>query len=117
APIVAKPVRGRKDLKDGRYELAPQSTLFSGRVLVPAGALLFCAVYLISHAVPRPASAEYDIDAFVQLPLSYEGRVQPFDSLARNALKVLRGRESAVLIETKDGKKVEIPIKPGPWLL
>ena len=51
------------------------------------------------------------------MPLSYEGRVQPFDSLARNALKVLRGRESALLVEKKNGEDVETTIKPVPWLL
>ncbi|HEY7120295.1 MAG TPA: cytochrome c biogenesis protein CcsA [Tepidisphaeraceae bacterium] len=110
--------KGKRKIEDGRYELAPQSGgFFSARFLVPAGVLAFCLIYVLGHASPRPLSKTYDLDTFAKLPLSYEGRVQPYDSLARNALKVLRGRESALLIEEKNGEKEETKIQPVPWLL
>lgn len=117
-PPLAKPARGKREAGGGKYELAPQSTFFSARMLVPLGLLVFCIFYVIAHASPRPLSADYDMDTFAKIPLSYEGRVQPMDSVARNTLKVIRGRESALLIETdKDGNKVEKAIQPVPWLL
>jgi ABC-type transport system involved in cytochrome c biogenesis permease subunit len=100
-----------------RYELAPQERFMSAAFLVPAGVLAFCLIYVAGHASPRPLSKTFDLDTFAKMPLSYEGRVQPFDSLARNALKVLRGRESAVLVEKKDGEDEETKIQPVPWLL
>lgn len=101
-----------------RYEMAPRSpSFFSATFLVPAGVLAFCLIYVVGHLAPRPLSKTYDLDTFAKMPLSYEGRVQPFDSLARNALKVLRGRESALLVEKKDGEDVETKIQPVPWLL
>jgi ABC-type transport system involved in cytochrome c biogenesis permease subunit len=102
---------------EGKYELAPQSRFRSARFLVPLGVLLFCLFYVFSHAAPRPISDKFDFETFAKLPLSYEGRVQPFDSLARNALKVLNGRETAYLPETEDGKEVETRVKPIVWLL
>jgi ABC-type transport system involved in cytochrome c biogenesis permease subunit len=117
-PPLAKAMRGRRDAGDGKYELAPQSGFFSARFLVPAGLLALCLFYAIGHAAPRALSADYDMDTFAKIPLSHEGRVQPMDSFARNALKVMRGRESALLIEKdKDNQDVEKTIQPIPWLL
>ena len=117
-PPLPKPTKGRRDEGGGRYELAPQSSFFSARFLVPAGLLGLCLFYAIGHAVPRPLSPDYDMDEFAKIPLSHEGRVQPMDSFARNALKVMRGRESALLVEkNKDNQDVEKTIQPVPWLL
>src|SRR5205814_1482598 len=33
-----------------------------------------------------------DMDAFAHLPISYEGRVMPLDSLARNSLRIISGK-------------------------
>lgn len=109
--------KGRRNLEDGRYELAPQSRFFSANFMVPAAAILFCLVYVIAHAMPHPTSKAYDLETFGRLPLLYEGRAQPFDSLARNALKILRGQESALQVEEKDHDKIETKVKPVPWLL
>jgi ABC-type glutathione transport system ATPase component len=75
----------------------------------------------------RPSSGEIrvagsridnmDSGDLAKLPISYEGRVQPFDSLARNALKLMRGGESALLVEKKDGEDVETKVQTVQWLL
>lgn len=118
APGAAAGRKGAKVVADeGRYELAPENRLSSPRFLVPAGILGLLLLYVVGHAMPRPLSPEYDLDVFAKIPVSYEGRVQPFDSIARNALKVLRGRESALKVEQKDGKEVETKVQPVPWLL
>jgi ABC-type transport system involved in cytochrome c biogenesis permease subunit len=108
-----------RTVKDGsKYELAPASSFFSAKFLVPAALLGFCIFYVLAHLSPRPISKDYDMDTFARIPVSYEGRVQPMDSLARNALKVMRGRESAVMV-TKDenGNEKETKVQPVTWLL
>jgi ABC-type transport system involved in cytochrome c biogenesis permease subunit len=117
AAAASRAVPPRSKIAEGKYELAPSKRFGSAQFLVPAGLLLFCAVYVIGHALPQPLSKQYDLDTFARMPVSYEGRVQPFDSLARNALKVLRGRESALLVETKGNEKEETKIQPVAWLL
>lgn len=104
-------------VREEKYEMAPASRFFSAAFLVPALLLGLFLVYVLSHAMVRPISKEFNLDGFAALPLSYEGRVQPFDSLARNALKVMRGRESAVAVTKKGAETVETTIKPVQWLL
>jgi ABC-type transport system involved in cytochrome c biogenesis permease subunit len=61
-----------------------------------------CAIYAMSlGAILRPVgiASKFDLDAFGALPISYEGRVQPLDSLARNSLKIVSGRETASVDE------------------
>jgi len=107
-----------KQIDDSRYELAPQGGFMTARFLVPAGLLLFCVVYVIGHISPRPVSRDFDLEAFAKMPISYEGRVQPLDSLARNALKVMRGRESALLVTKNErNEEEETKIQPIAWLL
>jgi len=43
-----------------------------------------------------------DISSFSKLPLAYEGRVKPFDTLARNSLLILSGKQE---YRDKDGNK------------
>ena len=63
-------------------------------VWVPALLLLVFAGWVGSRA--RPATlppTEMQIQHFGQLPVAYDGRVKPMDTLARNALTILSGRE------------------------
>jgi ABC-type transport system involved in cytochrome c biogenesis permease subunit len=41
----------------------------------------------------RTASEKMQLDRFGELPLVYEGRMKPFDTLARNSLRVISDRE------------------------
>lgn len=70
-------------------------------VWFPAVMLLLSLVYVGSHARAVKPSGPMDLAAFGQLPISYEGRVQPLDSVARNAMKILSRRETLVV----DGEK------------
>jgi ABC-type transport system involved in cytochrome c biogenesis permease subunit len=57
--------------------------------------LLVLAVWLASTFVPpRPAADGMNIYAFGQLPLVADGRVKPFDTLARSSLRVAANRET-----------------------
>src|SRR5262249_26882481 len=50
----------------------------------------------------------YDLAGFGRIPVSYEGRVMPLDSLARNALRVISGKSDLEV----DGKT-----QPATWWL
>jgi len=66
----------------------------SSSVWVPAVLVLVFGGWALSKArAPKSKPSEMQIQAFGQLPVAYQGRVQPFDSLARNTLTVLSGRE------------------------
>ena len=47
--------------------------------------------------------SEMQIYEFGKLPLAYQGRVKPYDTVARNTLQILSGRQEVVVTD-KDGK-------------
>jgi ABC-type transport system involved in cytochrome c biogenesis permease subunit len=63
----------------------------------------------LSALVPGGAVRGFDLDAFGRVPVLEGGRVKPIDSVARNALLALRGRQSF----GHDGRRVG----PDEWLL
>ncbi len=82
----------------------------------PAFVVAFFAVYLVSK-MPMPESQpnEMQIYEFAKLPVSYEGRIKPYDSLAINTLQFLSGRQELALIDTQG--KVEEKKPAIRWLL
>ena len=67
------------------------------RWLVPLAVVALGAVYVAGKAIPgRPPDSQMQLDQFGSLPLMYQGRVKPFDTLARNSLRVLSNRETFV---------------------
>ena len=78
----------------------------SPTVWVPAILLLVFAGYVFGGArVPKILATEMQVHQFGELPVAYNGRIKPFDTVARNALTVLSGK----------GKLGEIPATR--WLL
>ncbi|HEX3871360.1 MAG TPA: cytochrome c biogenesis protein CcsA, partial [Pirellulales bacterium] len=62
--------------------------------IVPGAVALLFAAYAISKArMPAPSDDVMNLDAFGALPLAYEGRVKPYDTLARTTLRAISGRE------------------------
>ncbi len=92
APATA---RGERGAKAARF--AP----WIAGALAVAGALTALA--------PPGRSRGYDLDAIARLPVLEGGRVKPLDSVARNALLVIRGRQSFA----HEGRRVDA----GEWLL
>ncbi len=60
-----------------------------------------CLLWAADGLVPRNP-AGFDIDGFGRLPVLLNGRIQPFDSVARNSLLEIRTRQSARV----DGRKM-----------
>jgi ABC-type transport system involved in cytochrome c biogenesis permease subunit len=50
---------------------------------------------------PKPSAEGFDIPAFGHLPVLSGGRVQPIDTLARNSLRILSGKQA---LRTDEGK-------------
>ncbi len=62
------------------------------RYLFPLVLVLVLAAWIGSRArPPRSVDNLPDINAFGRLPVVFEGRVKPFDTLARNSLRVISG--------------------------
>ncbi|MCC6683231.1 MAG: cytochrome c biogenesis protein CcsA [Phycisphaeraceae bacterium] len=65
-----------------------------GQWIAPA-VLVLAGTWLIYHAYePAPRVHDFNFRGFGDLPVMYEGRVQPVDTLARNALRILSGRQT-----------------------
>ncbi len=55
------------------------------------------ALYLVRVSLPpRTPEGEMNLYEFGKLPLVFEGRVKPFDTLARNSLRILSNRQEFV---------------------
>ncbi len=80
-----------------RQQTATQPVARSNRPVVdyvlPALVILISAAWLAQSAMPRPAKHKgMEIDSFGKLPLIYQGRVKPFDTLAQNSLRIVSNR-------------------------
>ena len=89
----------------------------SPAVWVPALLLLISTGYVLSKArTPKIASNEMQIHQFGELPVAYNGRVKPFDTLAREMLTVFSEKASLEIEDPEDPK--ETLKKPAVfWLL
>ena len=59
--------------------------------LVPLVIVLGCMYWLVDKAEVHHPAGEMDLYEFGKLPLVYEGRVKPFDTLAINTLQIITG--------------------------
>jgi ABC-type transport system involved in cytochrome c biogenesis permease subunit len=104
--------KGGKSKKDGRggsYTLEPAPLLLRPAVLFPAamafvtlaGFLYFCKTpsYLRPPSDRDSASAQFDFDGFARLPINYEGRPMPMESVARDMLKLAAEQETFYVYE------------------
>jgi ABC-type transport system involved in cytochrome c biogenesis permease subunit len=83
----------------------------TARDFFPWIAVAVLAGWALGHAIPpRPSPDTMNLYEFGQLPVLYEGRVKPFDSLARNALKDISERQTWVDSEGHPHSAIE-------WLL
>jgi ABC-type transport system involved in cytochrome c biogenesis permease subunit len=86
-----------------RQTQAPVAVSTGRAVAFPAiTAALGAMVFLFAARMPASRPSEAQIFEFGRLPVSYQGRIKPYDTLARHNLQFLSGREQ--LIE-KDGKR------------
>ena len=55
--------------------------------------VLLSLAYLLAPLRPVRPSSEFHVEKLSKLPVSYKGRVKPFDTVARNSLMVISGRQ------------------------
>ncbi len=79
--------------------------------LFPVVVVAVCALWLMGKAYqPGPKPGQMDFVAFGRLPVMYEGRVKPFDTLARNSLRIISDKQT---VKDEHGKA----IPATQWLL
>lgn len=82
----------------------------------PVLVLLIFVGYISGKAhLPESKSSEMQIYEFGKLPLVYEGRVKPYDTLARNSLQILSGRQEVGVLNAKG--EIESHEPAIRWLL
>ena len=82
---------------------------------VPIIATVVMALWVLKGLVflPKAEADKPDIYGFAELPVLLDGRTQPIDSTARNAMRVIRHKSTAL---RKEGDK-EKPYPAVEWLL
>lgn len=83
-----------------RATQVPQSKW--GMIVFPAVVLLVGISWIATRAVPRAEKpGELQVDAFAALPIIYQGRVKPFDTLALNSLRIISEKATLKDLEGK----------------
>jgi ABC-type transport system involved in cytochrome c biogenesis permease subunit len=101
---VPPPVPGRRSKPTSQ----PSST---GSWALPVAVFGLALLFIFSVVRPtRFADDQLNLDAFGKLPVMYEGRMKPFDTLARNSLRVISDSETY----TDENDKRQPAVK---WLL
>ncbi len=78
------------------------SERFSG-ILAPGLIALVCVAWVVSLALPRATPTDdFDLVGFGKLPVIYEGRVKPVDTVARNALQKISDYQT---FRDRDGRR------------
>ena len=78
--------------------------------LIPLLILLLGALFIGGSLLPHKQTSAFDLSAFGRLPVLTNGRIKPLDSVARNSLLLLQGRQS---VKTPSGES----LTPIRWLL
>ena len=71
------------------------------RKWIPIGLTALLLLWMVSTLRPAAKPNGFDAPAFSQLPVLLNGRIQPLDSVARNSLLQLRGRQTVLLEDRK----------------
>ena len=78
--------------------------------LVYSSIILLVAVIFWGALRSSRTNSVFDLDSFSELPAQVGGRIKPLDSVARNTLLILSGRQKVV---TREG----VTLSPIEWFL
>ena len=68
-------------------------------------ALAVAALWLASNSrMPKSAPGDFDLVSFAKIPLLSDGRSKPFDTVARNSLLIIRGKQT---LRLDDGRAID----------
>jgi ABC-type transport system involved in cytochrome c biogenesis permease subunit len=65
----------------------------------PWAVTLIMAGWVLGSLRLEKAKSEFDIEGFSKIPVLLNGRIQPFDSAAKNSLLMLRGKSTVLLTD------------------
>jgi len=80
------------------------------RSRIPVFVVAVAAVCVLLGLAPQPGGPPEAVQAFGRLPVLAEGRIKPFDSLARSTLLVIQGRQRVFAPDRSE-------LTPDEWLL
>jgi ABC-type transport system involved in cytochrome c biogenesis permease subunit len=89
---------------------APRESLGSLDRILVAAAVACGAWFLASKLIPPRNPGAFDVTGFGRLPVLANGRVKPFDTIARSSILQLQGRQRVALAGGKS-------LTPDEWLL
>ena len=76
--------------------------------------LLLAGLWLgVSWIVPKPKADDFDVGSFSSLPVLAGGRIKPLDTVARNSLLIMSGKQTLRLANSKPMDK---PMAASRWL-
>jgi len=105
---IAPPKKAKRDRK------SHADSTGRAAVILPFVVLGLAATFVVSMAMPpRPRADKMELSEFGKLPVVFQGRPKPFDTLARNSLRVIADSESFE-VGAGDSKHREPAVK---WLL
>jgi ABC-type transport system involved in cytochrome c biogenesis permease subunit len=98
-----------------RQSMAPIAVMGKRTWVFPTIVVVLAAAYLLSHARMRTSrTSDAQIYEFGRLPVSYQGRIKPYDTLATHSLQFLSGKQE--LIE-KNAAGQETKAPAVRWML
>ena len=105
-------------LARARYRKPKNGILIRMKKLVPWALLALFAAEIVTILLPKP-DKDFHLQDFGRLPVLLNGRVQPFDSVGRNALLQIRSTASVPLEEKKSYEFWKHPkkLKATQWLM
>jgi ABC-type transport system involved in cytochrome c biogenesis permease subunit len=62
---------------------------------IPYLVLLFAALWIgTTWLIPKPKPGDFDVTSFSRIPVLVGGRIKPLDTVARNSLLIMRGKQT-----------------------
>jgi ABC-type transport system involved in cytochrome c biogenesis permease subunit len=85
---------------------------------IPALIIVALAAIWLTYVarLPKSPANEMQIYEFGKTPVAYQGRVKPYDTLARNSLQIISTRQSVAVLDDKTGK-IKQYVPAIRWLL
>lgn len=84
----------------------PQQPPIKGGWLLPAG-FLALGIFIVFSTYFQRSKSEFAIERFAELPVQSGGRILPLDSVARNTLRIIRGRQNVRFEEVEINEQGE----------
>ena len=82
--------------------------------LIPYLVLVIAGLWIgASWIAPAPRSNDFDVRSFSRLPVLVGGRIKPLDTVARNSLLILRGKQT---LRLADSSPLAKPMEASRWL-